>query len=170
MSTHLNSECVQFIVNAKPEKERFELVRMAGKVWDYHTLAETLQDWKKGGIKWKQVRELQVDPANPWEVQVKHDLSATTAPLRAKVVKARGRPFNLQSYVPDKCADGPLQLSAPKKKDLKEMVKGRLIPEEFHDYYKTLYGESTSALDAEELELNQVPELEEMLDFDGGDS
>jgi len=174
-------EWYDFIIKAKPEKERFRLERMAGQVFDFHSLAEDIQVWQKkqGGIKWKQVREFQVNPTNPWEVDVRYDLSTETPPQKVKISKVKGRPINLKSYIPKKSTGGPLKLSLPKQSDLKKMVVNKLIPEKYNAFYETLYLDvskktttsketttSAAVVDAEQLDLAHVELLEEMLDFD----
>lgn len=130
------NDLVPIIQNAKRRGKKYDVELVGAEILDCHPLADTLQSWVKKNAKWKQVREIKIDPEHPGKVFLRHDLSAPTM-KEIKITKV-GRQVNLSTYSFPKAFIGPLQLKACKLKDLATLCNELVIPSHKHEFYKGL--------------------------------
>lgn len=111
---------------------------MAGKVLDFHPLADKFQSWKHEKAKWRQVREVLILPDEPQTLKLKHDHNAREyVDVCVRLARA-GRPINLAQYEFQKAYDGQLPLKASKLKDLASLCNSLIIPAHKHQFFKGL--------------------------------
>lgn len=119
---------------AKP----YHVTPIGNDVLDFHPLADKHQTWKNVNAKWKQVREIVVDPAHPGKVFLKHDLTDDNSIEISITRRTPGRPINLKNFEFLKAYDGPLTLKKEKLKDLAKLCNEQIIPADRHTFYKSL--------------------------------
>ena len=113
-------------------------------------------------VNWVRIKQLRFDWTRPFIVQYKYDLSANEfKELNVMRVAKRGRPTSIDH--PPPAYESRLPISAAKKKDLLKLLKDRVIPAEYGQWYSSL-PVSKSVRDnlpepsANETEPEQVPD------------
>ena len=94
-------------------------------------------DMKGQKISWLKIKMLKVEKAKPDEIQIKYsyeDEEGHTLSLKRK--GKRGRPCTSKCFV--RKYTEKLVVSTDKKRDLVALCKTGIIPEEYHDFYKSL--------------------------------
>jgi hypothetical protein len=121
---------------------KYKVFRMQGKILNFHPLADKYQKWSQKGINWKKVREIVFDPTKSQGVVSVRDSLASDAPIKEIDVTRGvvGRPRIFANFPLLPAYSGPLQINKNKLKDLATLCKKFIIPEEHHDFYKSLPG------------------------------
>ena len=160
---YVPSQWQEIVKNARKSGDALTVVKMNGKMKDFHQLAEQYQQWNHKEAKWSKVKDFHVTPLSPGKVFVKHHLQEET--YQEISIRKASRPINLAVYQPPPAYFGPLHLKKAKLKDLASLCNDLVIPSSHHDFYKKLEGFPDLTNPLLEDDENE-PELEETIDLD----
>lgn len=111
-------------------KDFFDIEKLS-KLIMKNKLKNTLGD----KVNWLKVKCFKYLKCKPWILHYRYDHTSEYMEIN---VCGKGRPFNFNNFRLSNAYSKPRPISSLKKADLLKLCKTQVIPEEFHNYYKSL--------------------------------
>lgn len=86
-------------------------------------------------VNWLKVKCFKYLKSKPGILQYRYDHTSEYMEIN---VLGKGRPQNLSNFIPSRAYTKPRPITITKKADLLKLCKSKVIPEDFHLYYKSL--------------------------------